>query len=159
MESKNIIIDIREEHELLENKLEPKDNSTIVFNIPMRHIGFNKDLIKSLSKNIKVYITCKSGNRSGKVKNLYFAKNKNIYSVEGGYKNVENVNIIKSSGGLGLMQYMQTVFVLILISILTMHYYQVSNNKIIGFIVFVLLFILYQLVTKSCIMSKILPLS
>ena len=54
MESKNIVIDIREEHEILENKLEPNDNTTIIFNIPMRHVGFNKDLIKQLSKTNKI---------------------------------------------------------------------------------------------------------
>jgi rhodanese-related sulfurtransferase len=159
MESKNIVIDIREEHEILENKLEPNDSTTIIFNIPMRHIGFNKDLIKQFSKTNKIFITCKSGNRSKRVKDLYFSKSKNIYSVDGGYKNVENTRVIKKSGGFGLMQYMQTVFVLILISLLCMHYYNFNNKIIIRFIVFVLIFILYQLLTKSCIMSKYLPLS
>ena len=164
MESKKIIIDIRDESELLEKKLSSTDKDIIIFNIPMRNIFFNKETIKKLSENNKVYILCRSGNRSQKVKDLYFKKNKNIISIARGINNLnenkefKNIIINSGNGGFGIQQYMQLIFVIILFIIILLLYANIGNNYIIYFSIFVLIFILYQLVSKSCIISKIVPL-
>lgn len=164
MESKKIIIDIREESELLEKNLSTEDKNILIFNIPMRHIIFNKDTIKKLSENNKVYVMCKSGNRSQKVKDLYFKKNKNIISLDGGINNIkenkefDKIRINSGNGGNGLLQYMQLVFVIIMSIMIVLLYARIDPKYIMYFSIFVLIFILYQLLSKSCIMSKIIPL-
>ena len=87
------IIDIREEYELKEIKLKPKNENVDIINIPMRHIQFNLDYLNNLSKNGKLFILCKSGKRAGMVKNKYFKDNENIEVLEGGVMKLNDEEI------------------------------------------------------------------
>jgi len=163
-----IIIDIREESELLDEFLETENKETIILNIPMRNIKFYKESIDKLSETQKVYLICRSSNRSNKVKNLYFKNNNNIISVPSGIKSLEefgkfvpledleNVKIKKGLGHYGFQQKMQIFFALVLMSILLMIYFNVSKNIILGVIGAFILAIGLQVITKSCLLSKIL---
>lgn len=152
-----IIIDIREEYELKEIKLKPINENVNIINIPMRHIQFNLDYLNNLSKNGKLFILCKSGKRAGMVKNKYFEDNENIEVLEGGVMKLNDEEIEKVEGKktkLGMQQYMQIMFLLIMILSLCLVFY----NKFFGiiFIICVIIMILYQLLTKSCVLGKIM---
>lgn len=83
---KTIIIDVREEFELLELQLISINPSLFIINIPMRAIFANQSWISDMSTEHTIYIMCKSGNRSGKIKTKYFINNENIKSLSGGIK-------------------------------------------------------------------------
>ena len=68
---KDIIIDIREEHELKEKRIGEVNDNYVIYHIPQRFIGFNQGWIKDYSKKEKVYILCKSGKRSKRVLLFY----------------------------------------------------------------------------------------
>ena len=57
---RDIIIDIREEHELKKERIGDIQDNYVVYHIPQRFIGFNEKWIKEYSKKDKVYILCKS---------------------------------------------------------------------------------------------------
>jgi len=88
-----LIIDIREEFELLGKQMHSFDPSIFVLNIPMRSIFANIDWINELSQSHNMYIICRSGERAVRVKNKYFKDNKNIISLEGGVNKLEVNNI------------------------------------------------------------------
>lgn len=148
-----IIIDIREEHELKDQKM--KSDEISIINIPMRNIQFNIDYINNLSKKDKVYLVCKSSYRSKLIKNKYFSNNDNIHFDK--IDNIDNIEIIKGKNKLklGMQQYMQIMFLIILIAgtfinlFFGKFYFFIFNTLII-------LMIVYQLSTKSCVLGKIL---
>ena len=72
------IIDLREENELGKSRIISRNNNVTVISIPSRHIFANKEFIINLSNQGKVYLLCRSGNRSLQIKNKYFKNNKNI---------------------------------------------------------------------------------
>ena len=103
---KEIIIDIREEGELLDNIVVSSEK--IIINIPMRNIQFNIDAINKLSENYTIYLLCRSSNRSDKIKKLFFEENPKIISIKGGLKNLpENVELIQGKNGKSFQQIMQ----------------------------------------------------
>lgn len=157
MNYKEIWIDIRDEHELAENQIITPNDETLVINIPSRNIFANVDWIKSLeSKGVKVTLICRSANRSQMVKELYFANDENIVSLEGGIKN-PNIEMKQLSGSLGLQQILQLVFTIILTCILLASFYmniQHLRYVIIG----IIFFIIYQVVSKSCLIGKYVSL-
>lgn len=157
MNYKEIWIDIRDEHELAEKQIITPNDETLVINIPSRNIFANVDWIKSLeSKGVKVTLICRSANRSQMVKELYFANDENIVSLEGGIKN-PNIEMKQLSGSLGLQQILQLVFTIILTCILLASFYmniQHLRYVIIG----IIFFIIYQVVSKSCLIGKYVSL-
>ena len=111
-----IVIDLRGEHELKEKYLESV-NADII-NIPMRNIQFNKAYIRNLAKDHKVYLVCKSGNRSSKVKSKHFPNITNVISYDGGVNNMklDDLKVVESGKfGMGMQQYMQIMFAMILV--------------------------------------------
>ena len=163
---KTIIIDIREEFELLETQIKSTDPSLLVMNIPMRAIFANKNWINEISKTNTFYLVCRSGNRTQKVKDRYFKNNNNVKSTDGGIKKLETnplfknkIQIIKGNGGLGLQQYLQLVFVCMLSLLLLLLYLGVDKKYIMVLIGGFILFILYQIYTKGCLISSFVPLS
>ena len=163
-----IIIDIREESELLDKYLETQNKETIILNIPMKNIKFYKESIEKPAETQKVFLICASSNRSNKLKDLYFKDNENIISVPFGLKSLDkegkhigreelnDVIIKKGSGHYGFQQKMQIFFALILFSILFMIYFNISKNILLGVIGGFIIVIGLQVVTKSCVLSKIL---
>ncbi len=156
-----IVIDIRDEHELNEKYLDTTNLDIKLINIPSRNIKFNKDYIVNLSESNKVYIVCKSGNRSSKIKELYFKNNKNIISLEGGIENINkldtDIEIKKGDNKYGMNQYMQIIFMCILLFITLLIYLNVDKKIILSILILIIFFIYYQIYTKSCILSKIVP--
>lgn len=160
-----IIIDVREEFELLEKQIVTDDPSIFVLNIPARNIFANVGWINELSQSHTVYIVCKLGNRSGKVKNKYFKDNKNIISLDGGVTKLDinnvfgdKIKIVYGQGGMGMQQYIQLMFVMILSILALLVYFDIDKKYIIGLITLFVLFIVYQLLTKICYLFKMLPL-
>ena len=158
---KIVLIDIRNDSECMEKYLISNNKLISIYNIPMNNIAFNKKWILELSNDAFVYIVCKSGNRSEKVKNTYFRDIQNIISLEGGISNIkifEGIAIIVDRGGLGKIQYLQFSFLVILLTIfllIILHYSRIDMILILSLII---LFVIYQLVNKTCYIEKIIPL-
>jgi len=160
-----IIIDIREEFELLGKQMHSVDPSVFVINIPMRSIFANTDWINELSQSHNIYIICRHGIRASKVKDKYFKDNKNIISLDGGITKLEinnifdnKIKLIHGKGGLGLQQYTQIMFASILTVLAILLYFDIDKKYVISLIVLIVLFILYQLLTNVCYLFKFLPL-
>jgi len=155
------IIDLREENELGKSRIISRNNNVTVISIPSRHIFANKEFITNLSNQGKVYLLCRSGNRSLQIKNKYFKNNENITSIDNGLKALEqfgdNIEIIKGSSGLGMQQYMQIVFAFIIIGTIIAIFMNVKKIYVLIALTLFLLFILYQIFSSSCILSKIIP--
>ena len=155
------IIDLREENELGKSRIISRNNNVTVISIPSRHIFANKEFITNLSNQGKVYLLCRSGNRSLQLKNKYFKNNENITSIDNGLKALEqfgdNIEIIKGSSGLGMQQYMQIVFAFIIIGTIIAIFMNVKKIYVLIALTLFLLFILYQIFSSSCILSKIIP--
>ncbi len=158
---KIVLIDIRNDSECMEKYLISNNKLISIYNIPMNNIAFNKKWILQLSSDAFVYIVCKSGNRSEKVKNTYFRDIQNIISLEGGISNIkifEGIAIIVDRGGWGKMQYLQFSFLVILLTILLLIIQHYSRIDMILILSLIILFVIYQLVTKTCYIEKIIPL-
>jgi rhodanese-related sulfurtransferase len=172
MENKEIWIDIRDEHEVAENQIiAPTSTSTststgnndiIVMNIPSRNIFANVEWMEGITqKGVKIILICRSASRSKKVKDLYFSNNDNIMSLDNGIANpiikLKSMNT-KSNFGLGLQQILQIVFTTILIFILIISFY--TKIEVVRYILAVIIiFILYQVISKSCLVGKYVPLN
>ena len=160
---KTILIDIREEFELLETMIISKDKSLLVMNVPSRAIFANKQWINNISNLHKIYLVCRSGNRTSKIKEKYFPNNKNVKSVIEGIKNIENnslfkIKLLKGKGGIGIQQYIQLAFVCMLSLLLVLLYYGIDKKYIILLIMAFILFIVYQVYSKGCLISSLVPL-
>ena len=161
---KNIIIDIREESELNEKSLETDSVELEIINIPMRHIQFNLPYINRLAENGKVYLMCKSGTRANKVKNKYFSNNDNVVILEGGITKIKDseckVDVKEISSGkksnLGMQQYMQIMFMFIMLISFVLIIYDQRYAML--YVMIVIVMILYQLFTKSCVLGKFMML-
>lgn len=148
------IIDIREEHELLEKKYISKNNNLIIIAIPSRIIFANTQFLENLSKNNQILISCKTGRRANLIKNKYFSNNKNIITINNINNFLNDIIIIKNNK-LSLMQYMQIIFSIIILITIILSY---NNYKyIIIYLIIIFLFIIIQVITKSCLLSKIIP--
>jgi rhodanese-related sulfurtransferase len=159
---KNIIIDVREESELNEKSLETDSVELEIINIPMRHIQFYLPYINRLAENGKVYLMCKSGTRANKVKNKYFSNNDNVVILEGGITKIKDseckVDVKEISSGkksnLGMQQYMQIMFMFIMLIAFVLIIYDQRYAML--YVMIVIVMILYQLFTKSCVLGKVM---
>jgi hypothetical protein len=175
-----LIIDIREEFELLEKKIVPTTAKYEVVNIPSRHIFANTEWIRKQSELRPVWIICASGRRSQAIKDQYFPRNDGIKSSQSGIKiiydseqfdkliqnhdstkSVDNkyLRIEYGEGGLGMQQYMQLAFSAMLIVCGGLVYMNVNKNFILVAIVAMIVFVLGQTYTKSCLLGKMIPKS
>jgi rhodanese-related sulfurtransferase len=76
------IIDVREHIELNEKRLLSRNPDIRIINIPESIIDKKVDYVNNLSKNGKVYIGCKKGIRSNKIKLELFNDNPNIQVID-----------------------------------------------------------------------------
>jgi rhodanese-related sulfurtransferase len=158
---KIILIDIRNDSECMEKYLISNNKLISIYNIPHNHIAFNKKWIIELSNDAYVYIICRSGNRSDKIKNAYFKDIQNIISLEGGISNIkifEGIAIIIDRGGWGKMQYVQFSFLVILLTIFLLVYQYYSRIDMLLILSLIITFVLYQLISKTCYIEKLIPL-
>lgn len=163
MDYKEIWIDIRDEHEVAENQIiSPNNSDVLVMNIPSRNIFANVEWIDRITqKGVKITLICRSGSRSKKVKDLYFSNNDNITSLDNGIAN-PNIKLkpinTKSNLGLGLQQILQLVFTTILLFILIISFY--TQIDVVRYtLAVIIMFILYQVISKSCLIGKYVPLT
>jgi hypothetical protein len=119
-----------------------------------------------LTKNGKVFIICRSGNRSSNAKKKYFSSNDRITFLDFGTKDIDklnkfglikiesfNVSFIKSQG---ITQYMQLMFAFIIALHGLAIYNNVKKEHLLIFDIVFTIFILYQVITKSCFLTKVL---
>ena len=165
-----LIIDLREEHELLEKKLVNNGNRYEIVNIPSRHIFANVDWIKKQTEKRPVWLICASGRRSQAIKDQYFATNDGIKSSVGGLSfgfdkqvgesvDAEHISIQYGEGGLGMQQYMQVAFAMMLLVPALLVYFKASRLTILAVIGALIVIVLSQTFTKSCLLGKIVPKS
>lgn len=173
--SNELIIDIREENELLAISIKPKDDHNIeIISIPSRFIFANVSWIRKQSQTKRVWILCASSRRSDEIKQKYFPNDKMIVSSKGGINifkdktkltndgthiDVDKIKLNVGKGGLSIQQYMQLLFILILSSILMISYYYKCNYRLNIFISVIIIFIVYQLISGSCLLSRVIPKS
>lgn len=119
-----------------------------------------------MTKNGKVFIICRSGNRSSNAKKKYFSSNDRITFLDFGTKDIDklnkfglikiesfNVSFIKSQG---ITQYMQLMFAFIIALHGLAIYNNVKKEHLLIFDIVFTIFILYQVITKSCFLTKVL---
>lgn len=150
-----LIIDLREENEILNLNIKPKDNKIRIINIPSRFIYFNQEWIKNQSETKMIGLLCATGNRSLQIKKKYFKEVENIQVI----KSENNENLIYEKNdkilNFGLTQYMQSIFIIILLSILIINYYSLLNLNL--YIISIILVIFYQIYFKTCWLNKLIP--
>lgn len=172
MVTPELVIDLREEHELLEKILISPHGKYEIINIPSRHIFANVSWINRQTEKRPVWLICASGRRSQEIKDKYFPKNDGIKSSIGGLtfsngdgnKNSESVDgdhitIKYGQGGFGIQQYMQIAFAGMLVVALSLVYFNVKRNISLFIILAMIVAVLGQTFTKNCMLSKILPKS
>lgn len=165
-----LYIDIREENEILDYQIKPKngESNVTVINIPTRNIFANVDYINQLSEKYDtVYIICRTGRRSQQVKDKYFHNNSKIFSYQGGWKwgpaydynpNIELVDNY-SLFNMAPRQYMQSVIVLFLMLVMFLIYHDTDKMNILLIIGLMTCLILFQIVTKDCLIASMIKLS
>lgn len=163
-----LIVDIREESEILDVQIKPNTPEVHIVNIPSRSIFANVEYLNRISENYdQIYLLCRTSRRTSAVKEKYFHDNPKIHSYPGGWKALEDdddlpklISIVDSSSlfNLAPQQYMQIVIVCFLLSIIAANYMEVPrkyvNIAIGGFAAF----ICYQVLTKDCTMANLIAL-
>jgi len=163
-----LIIDIREEQEILDRQLVSTDGNVVIVNIPTRSIFANVDFINQLSGEFQtLFIVCRSNRRATRVKNKYFAENPKILTLDGGINAIMNgdspingLQVIDTSSlfNLAPQQYMQTVIVAFLCGVVLLNYKEVDRKYISGALLAFAGFIAYQVITKDCTLTRVIPL-
>jgi rhodanese-related sulfurtransferase len=163
---KTLIVDLREEVELLDVRIKSTDPNTSVLNIPVRSIFGNLEYLNSQMEHyIKVLLLCRSGKRAAVVKSRYFPHLDKVEVISGGWKAIEpnhpTLKLFQSNGlfNYGPQQYMQTAIVTFLIGLLLMNHFKVNRKYITIAVGVMTLFIAWQILTKSCLMTSFIPYS
>lgn len=161
-----LYIDLREETEILDTQILSKSPNISVMNIPTRNIFANVEFINDMSQGFDlVYLICRSGRRSQQVKDKYFANNERIQSYDGGWKALEknsnnvSVNHSYSLQNMSPQQYMQSVIVLFMLSMIGLLYFNFEKKYVMIALGVFATFISHQVLTKDCLMTQMIPLS
>jgi hypothetical protein len=164
-----LVIDLREEHELLESRLVSQGGTYEIINIPSRHIFANVDWINKQTEKQPVWLICASGRRSQAIKEQYFGRNDGIRSSEGGLKfgsgsenmsvDSSRIEVLSGRGGYGIQQIMQMLFALMLSVITTAIFFCLKREYLLVLCGVMLFSVIGQLVTKSCVLGKLVPKS
>lgn len=161
-----LVIDLREEHELLKGRIVSPDGHYEIVNIPSRHIFANVDWIRLQTEKRPVWLICASGRRSQSVKDQYFSRNDGIKSSNGGLKFVSDgttavdpahITLQEGTGGLGIQQAMQVAFAIMLSAITISVFFGLKREFVLALCGVMLSAVLGQLITQSCLLGKIIP--
>lgn len=160
-----LVIDIREEHELLGSRLVSHDGAYEIINIPSRHIFANVDWITKQTEKRPVWLICASGRRSTAVKEQYFGRNDGIKSSDNGLKigsggvslDPSHITVQKGKGGFGIQQIMQMAFAFMLAVIMTAIFVGLRREYLMLLCGVMLAAVVGQLATKSCVLGKVIP--
>ena len=168
-----LVIDLREEHELLESRLISPYRTYEIINIPSRHIFANVGWISKQTEKRPVWLICASGRRSQAIKEQYFGRNDGIKSSEGGLKllggnrggsgtvsvDQSRIEVQYGTGGYGIQQIMQMMFALMLSVITIAIFFGLKREYLLVICGVMLAGVIGQLVTKSCLLGKLVPKS
>lgn len=174
-----LVIDLREEHELLESRLVSPDGTYEIINIPSRHIFANVGWISKQTEKRPVWLICASGRRSQAIKEQYFGRNDGIKSSEGGLKllsgsgsgngnrsgsgtvsvDPSRIEVQSGTGGYGIQQIMQMMFALMLSVITLAIFFGLKRENLLLMCGTMVAAVVGQLVTKSCLLGKLVPKS
>ena len=168
-----LVIDLREEHELLESRLISPDRTYEIINIPSRHIFANVGWISKQTEKRPVWLICASGKRSQAIKEQYFGRNDGIKSSESGLKllggngsrigtvsvDPSRIEVQSGTGGYGIQQIMQMMFALMLSVITIAIFFGLKREYLLVICGVMLAGVIGQLVTKSCLLGKLVPKS
>jgi len=158
-----IILDIREEDEITEMRIQPVNDDLQVLYIPSRMIFGNVDFLLRMAKTNKIWIMCKSSRRAQKVKDMYFKDVDSIKVIKGGILQISDENdinkelykIIYGNRTLSIQQIMQIIFIILLIGLCFVYwfynkYYLMVAGVIIGIV-------LLQVIMRFCLLGMIIP--
>lgn len=168
-----LVIDLREEHELLDKLVVPMPNTEIMYeivNIPSRHIFANVEWIAKQTEKRPVWLLCASGRRSQEIKDKYFATNDGIKSSNGGLSfgfgksvgdsvNGDYITTVKGRGGFGIQQIMQLAFACMLSVIVILVFFNVRRDVVLAVGGLMIAAVLGQVFTRSCLLGKVVPKS
>ncbi len=164
-----LVIDLREEHELLERRLLSPDGTYEIINIPSRHIFANVEWIAKQTEKRPVWLICASGRRSQAIKDQYFGRNDGIKSSEGGLAllsgngsgntsvDPSRIEVQSGTGGYGIQQIMQMMFALMLSVITLAIFFGLKREYLLLMCGTMIAAVVGQLVIKSCILGKLVP--
>lgn len=162
-----LLIDLREEAELLENGLESMSDDLQILHIPSRVLFANViEINRQLNAGqvSQVWLVCQSGRRSSRAKTLYFPDDDRVVSVAGGVEAVigqfpHQVKHVKAiSARYGMQQYMQLMFAMLLFllsSAIQMELLSLDSVRIVTMALAGLIFL--QVSLKQCWLSLIVP--
>lgn len=165
-----LVIDLREEHEQLSEKIVSPDGTYEIINIPSRHIFSNIEWINKQSEKRPVWLICATGRRSQAIKDKYFASNDGIKSSHAGLSfgfdkikapsvDMGHIFTKKGKGGFGIQQLMQLAFAFMLSVIILMIYFNIKKEIILIVVGAMIVMVLGQVFTKSCLLGKVVPKS
>jgi rhodanese-related sulfurtransferase len=153
----NLLLDVRNSEEIDEVKYNNETNEfKHILYIPSTSIKYNLDFLHDYFTQFdNVYIICRSGARSKKIKDKYFSKNENVYVNSIHFNTLPEKETIKNPGWhLSTMRKIQIISGSIIILLFTLMIF-VNNNVKYAFLVFGLVMI-YVGVSGNCFMSSIL---
>ena len=164
-----LVIDLREEHELLENRLVSPDGTYEIINIPSRHIFANVEWITKQTEKRPVWLICASGRRSQAIEEQYFGHNDGIKSSEGGLKfgsgsgkvsvDPSRIEVQPGTGGFGIQQIMQMMFAFTIFVITIAIFFGLKREYLLLLCGAILTMVVGQIFTKSCVLGRLLPKS
>lgn len=155
-ESVDLLLDVRNPDEIDAVKYN-NDNGSFddILYMPANIIKYNLDFLREYFEQYdNVYIICKSGNRSQKIKDAYFADDEKISINSTHFNNISDEQVIRSSGlHMSLTRKIQIISgsIILLILLLSLFY---EDAKYMFFIFGILM--LYVGISGNCFMSSIL---
>ena len=153
----NLLLDIRNQDEIDSIKYNNNNNNTYktVLYIPSNIIKYNLDFLFEYFKQYdNVYIICRSGTRSKKIKDKYFMKNDNVLVNLKHFDTLEHEYIQKSPGiHLSLVRKIQIISGSIIVLLFTLLFFH--DNVKYMFLLFGLVMI-YVGISGNCFMASIL---
>lgn len=153
----NLLLDIRNQDEIDSIKYNNNNNNTYktVLYIPSNIIKYNLDFLFEYFKQYdNVYIICRSGTRSKKIKDKYFMKNDNVLVNPKHFDTLEHEYIQKSPGfHLSLVRKIQIISGSIIVLLFTLLFFH--DNVKYMFLLFGLVMI-YVGISGNCFMASIL---
>lgn len=158
-----LLLDLREESELREDRLEATTSSDAIqiLRIPSRVLFANvAEINRQLDTNrvSQLWLVCRTGRRSDRAKELYFAEDDRVESIAGGVDAAvarlpSHLTHIKSNTTrFGMQQYMQLMFasILLLLAVAADAYVRFAAMAMAGLI-------LLQVGLKQCWLSLVVP--
>ena len=152
----NLLLDIRNQDEIDSQRFNNNNNEyRNILYIPSNLIKYNVDFLQEYFKEYEnIYIICKSGVRSKKIKDKYFRQNENVHVSSNHFNSLDKSHIYKSPElYLSITRKIQIIsgsIIILLFSLLLFY-----KNVKYAFLLFGI-FMIYVGISGNCFMSSIL---